>query len=174
MVWAICRCSRVKVLFVCNHSTLSEPNLLIFRDLARLHRRKYRGPLEIYVTSGDTIYITDAEKTFTMTSVLVQAEDDSDICEKDSQKSGEPDQQGRRTNRHLERRQLEGSLSYEVSEDSEAKEGAPPLPPTVQVTLTPFGRDLAHFPSDMPKSAVGEHYHGKWTAAVTGDKAECE
>ena len=34
------------------------------RDVARLHRRKHDGPLEVYVTGGDTIYITDAENTF--------------------------------------------------------------------------------------------------------------
>ena len=32
-----------------------------FSDLAHLHRLKYDGPLEVLVTQGDTIYITEAE-----------------------------------------------------------------------------------------------------------------
>eukprot|EP01038_Epipyxis_sp_PR26KG_P007277 gene7277-9919_t len=35
---------------------------LVLRDLTKLHRVKYKGPLEIMVTSGDTIYISEAEK----------------------------------------------------------------------------------------------------------------
>jgi hypothetical protein len=38
---------------------------LVLRDLTRLHRRKYHGPVEAHVTTGDTIYITEVEKTFT-------------------------------------------------------------------------------------------------------------
>ena len=34
---------------------------LVLRDLTKLHRRKYGGPLEILVTQGDTIYIRDCE-----------------------------------------------------------------------------------------------------------------
>jgi hypothetical protein len=145
--------------------------LCVSRDLARLHRRKYRGPVEIYVTNGDTIYITDAEKTFSMTSVLSQAEDEGDACGKEvcSPHKGEGDLLRRGTNRHLERRHLEGSSTHEKRE-SESKGDPPPPPPAgpVQVTLTPFGRDLAHFPSDLPKSAAGEHYQGNWTSEVTG------
>eukprot|EP01035_Chromulina_nebulosa_P028014 gene28014-36912_t len=33
----------------------------VLRDLAHLHRLKYAGPLEVLVTQGDTIYITEAE-----------------------------------------------------------------------------------------------------------------
>jgi hypothetical protein len=32
---------------------------LVLRDLTRLHRRKYGGPVEAHVTTGDTIYITE-------------------------------------------------------------------------------------------------------------------
>mmetsp|Transcript_6093 Transcript_6093/g.9961 ORF Transcript_6093/g.9961 Transcript_6093/m.9961 type:complete len:582 (+) Transcript_6093:144-1889(+) len=38
---------------------------LVLRDLTRLHRRKYHGPVEAHVTTGDTIYVTEVEKTFT-------------------------------------------------------------------------------------------------------------
>ena len=38
---------------------------LVLRDLTRLHRRKYHGPIEAHVTTGDTIYVTEVEKTFT-------------------------------------------------------------------------------------------------------------
>ena len=34
---------------------------LVLRDLTKLHRRKYGGPLEILVSQGDTIYIRDCE-----------------------------------------------------------------------------------------------------------------
>lgn len=34
---------------------------MLFSDLAHLHRLKYAGPLEVLVTQGDTIYITEAE-----------------------------------------------------------------------------------------------------------------
>jgi hypothetical protein len=34
---------------------------LVLRDLCKLHRRIYQGPLEILVTQNDTIYISDAE-----------------------------------------------------------------------------------------------------------------
>jgi hypothetical protein len=55
-----------------------------YRDLARLHRRKYRGPVEIYVTSGDTIYITDAEKTFFSSSIVTSIENDADCVDEDA------------------------------------------------------------------------------------------
>lgn len=50
--------------------------MILHRDLARLHRRKYRGPMEIYVTSGDTIYITEAEKTFINSTIVTTIEDE--------------------------------------------------------------------------------------------------
>lgn len=34
---------------------------LVLRDLTKLHRSKYGGPLEVLVTQGDTIYIRDCE-----------------------------------------------------------------------------------------------------------------
>lgn len=33
-----------------------------YRDLTRLHRMKYGGPMEVYVTSGDTIYISEVNQ----------------------------------------------------------------------------------------------------------------
>jgi hypothetical protein len=41
---------------------------LVMRDLARLHRRVYGGPLEVLVANGDTIYISEAEKICTAAS----------------------------------------------------------------------------------------------------------
>ena len=41
---------------------------LVLRDLTKLHRSKYGGPLEVLVTSGDTIYIKDCEKLCTSIS----------------------------------------------------------------------------------------------------------
>jgi Peptidase family C54 len=38
---------------------------LVLRDLSRLHHRKYGGQLEVLVTQGDTIYISDVEKLCT-------------------------------------------------------------------------------------------------------------
>lgn len=38
---------------------------LVLRDLTRLHRRKYGGPVEVHVANGDVIYITEVESTFT-------------------------------------------------------------------------------------------------------------
>jgi Peptidase family C54 len=38
---------------------------LVLRDLTKLHRSKYGGPLEVLVTQGDTIYIKDCEKLCT-------------------------------------------------------------------------------------------------------------
>lgn len=40
---------------------------LVLRDLTKLHRSKYGGPLEVLVTQGDTIYIKDCEKLCTAT-----------------------------------------------------------------------------------------------------------
>lgn len=35
---------------------------MVLRDLSKLHRLKYQGPLAIYVAQGDTIYISEVEK----------------------------------------------------------------------------------------------------------------
>jgi hypothetical protein len=69
VVWSLC-CSPCPKVSNPSFSNFTS----ILRDLARLHRRKYRGPLEIYVTSGDTIYITEAEKTFFSSSVVTTIE----------------------------------------------------------------------------------------------------
>jgi len=38
---------------------------LTLRDLAKLHHRKYKGPIEVLVSPGDTIYISEVEKLCT-------------------------------------------------------------------------------------------------------------
>lgn len=40
----------------------------VLRDLTRLHHRKHTGELEVYVTTGDTIYISDVNKLCTDTT----------------------------------------------------------------------------------------------------------
>jgi hypothetical protein len=41
----------------------------VLRDLTKLHRRKHTGELEVYVTTGDTIYISDVNKLCTCPGV---------------------------------------------------------------------------------------------------------
>lgn len=86
MVWSFCCCTCIKVhFFFSSFSSILDFIFFLFRDLARIHRRKYRGPVEIYVTSGDTIYITEAEKTFFSQSILPENDQDLKEEEKESQ-----------------------------------------------------------------------------------------
>ncbi len=87
------------------------------RDLARLHRRKYRGPVEIYVTSGDVIYITEAENTFSSNSVVPTLDEREEAEEgKPSSKQKIHRQIGLRDNSHLQ------SISYSMGEISTFQE----------------------------------------------------
>lgn len=65
---------------------------LVLRDLTRLHRRKYHGPVEAHVTTGDTIYITEVEKTFT----AIKCDEIDPFCDDD----GGEDHSKRRRSRH--------------------------------------------------------------------------
>lgn len=38
---------------------------LVLRDLAKLHHRKYRGPIEVFVCQGDTIYVSEVDNLCT-------------------------------------------------------------------------------------------------------------
>lgn len=114
---------------------------LVLRDLARLHRRKYRGPLEIYVTNGDTIYITDVEKTFQSQSVCAIVEDEGT---------------GRRGRESQKQRQVglrRGNVESSEKEHDRSDEGRPQT-----VTLPPFGAGMRHSDSDDLTPTAGERY----------------
>lgn len=59
-----------------------------YRDLSRLHRRLYRGPIEIVVSQGDVLYISDVEKACTQepfhTTEDAAATDDATAIENQS------------------------------------------------------------------------------------------
>ena len=90
---------------------------LVLRDLTRLHRRKYRGPVEAHVTSGDTIYITEVEKTFT----AIKCDEIDPFCDEDED---EGDNRSRRKSKSKHRRSRTGTKKAASAASTKKKSGS--------------------------------------------------
>lgn len=91
---------------------------LALRDLTRLHRRKYRGPVEAHVTSGDTIYITEVEKTFT----AIKSDEIDPFCDEDDE--GDDHFSSRRRIKNKNRRSSSGKKKNSTSSNSNTKKSS--------------------------------------------------